>query len=91
MRSWKVGTPAAIAVVCMGLAGLSSAEDQKDKATLDNMQAAYNGASNARTRYEAFASVGAFAVNDAAKGGMESITRMRSVVAATRRPLASAN
>ncbi|MEI7900587.1 MAG: ferritin family protein [bacterium] len=44
-----------IAFVCMGLAGVSGAAEAAGKTTLDNLQAAFNGESNAKVRYEAFA------------------------------------
>lgn len=44
-----------IAVVCMGLAGFLNAADEEAKTTLDNLQTAYAGASNAKIRYSAFA------------------------------------
>lgn len=45
----------ALALACMGLAGISIAAEATGKTSLDNLQAAYNGESNAKARYEAFA------------------------------------
>ena len=45
----------AIAFMCMGLAGVSVAAEAAGKTTLDNLQAAFNGESNAKAKYEAFA------------------------------------
>ena len=42
-----------IALVCAGL--LNAAETVAGKSTLDNLQAAFNGESNAKAKYEAFA------------------------------------
>ena len=44
-----------IAVLCMGLAVAVVAAEGSGKTTLENLQAAYNGESNAKARYEAFA------------------------------------
>ena len=45
----------AVALVILGLAGVSFAAEAAGSTTLDNLQAAYNGESNAKARYEAFA------------------------------------
>lgn len=45
----------AIALACMGLVGVSVAAEAAGKTTLDNLQAAFNGESNAKAKYEAFA------------------------------------
>ena len=45
----------AIALVCLGLANVSVAAEAAGKTTLDNLQAAFNGESNAKAKYEAFA------------------------------------
>jgi len=42
-------------MICTGLAFTAKAAEETGKTTLDNLQAAYNGESNAKTRYEAFA------------------------------------
>lgn len=44
-----------IALACMGLTGAASAAEAAGKTTLDNLQAAFNGESNAKAKYEAFA------------------------------------
>jgi rubrerythrin len=44
-----------IVLVCLGLVGVSNASDVAGKTTLDNLQVAFNGESNAKTKYEAFA------------------------------------
>jgi len=45
-----------IAVMCLGCAGLANAaEAAAGKSTLENLQAAFNGESNAKAKYEAFA------------------------------------
>jgi rubrerythrin len=41
--------------VCMGLAGVLNAGEWANKTTLENMQIAFNGESNAKAKYEAFA------------------------------------
>ena len=43
------------AVLCAGMAFNVKAEDYSGKTTLENLQAAFNGESNAKSRYEAFA------------------------------------
>ena len=48
----KTVVAGAIAVMCLGLVCVSSAAE---KTTLDNLQTAFNGESNAKARYEAFA------------------------------------
>lgn len=45
----------AVALACMGLASLSMAAEATGKTSLDNLQTAFNGESNAKARYEAFA------------------------------------
>lgn len=45
----------AIALVCMGLVNVSVAAEAAGKTTLDNLQAAFSGESNAKAKYEAFA------------------------------------
>ena len=45
----------AIALVCVGLTGVAGAAEAAGKTTLDNLQAAFNGESNAKAKYEAFA------------------------------------
>lgn len=46
----------AIALICAGLAGVSKAAEAAEvKSTLENLQAAFNGESNASAKYEAFA------------------------------------
>ena len=42
-------------VLCAGMAFKVNAEDYSGKTTLENLQAAFNGESNAKARYEAFA------------------------------------
>ena len=49
---WMAG---AMLLACMGWAGVSMAQEVAGKTTLDNLQTAYNGESNAKARYEAFA------------------------------------
>jgi rubrerythrin len=44
-----------IALACVGLAGVAGAAEAAGKTTLDNLQAAFNGESNAKAKYEAFA------------------------------------
>ncbi len=45
----------AIALVCLGLTGAAGAAEAVGKTTLDNLQTAFNGESNAKAKYEAFA------------------------------------
>lgn len=46
----------AVALLCAGLAGmLNAAEAAAGKSTLENLQTAFNGESNAKAKYEAFA------------------------------------
>ena len=52
---WVVGITGLAVVLCVGLAGAARAADDAAKSTLENLQTAYNGESNAITRYEAFA------------------------------------
>ena len=49
----KTCVAATFALVCAGL--LNAAEPAAGKSTLDNLQAAFNGESNAKAKYEAFA------------------------------------
>ena len=51
----KMVVAGAMALMCVGLAGVSRAAEAAGKTTLDNLQAAYNGESNAKAKYEAFA------------------------------------
>ncbi len=44
-----------VVVLCMGLVFTMKAAEEAGKTTLDNLQAAFNGESNAKVRYEAFA------------------------------------
>lgn len=44
-----------VAALCLGWAGALNAAEIGSASTLDNLQTAYNGESNARVRYEAFA------------------------------------
>lgn len=54
MRTMQV--TGAVALMCAGLAGmLNAAEAGAGKSTLENLQAAFNGESNAKAKYEAFA------------------------------------
>jgi rubrerythrin len=43
------------AVLCLGVVGLASAAETAGKTTLDNLQTSFNGESNAKAKYEAFA------------------------------------
>ncbi len=52
MKIQVIGT---IALVCMSLVGVSVAAETAGKTTLDNLQAAFNGESNAKAKYDAFA------------------------------------
>jgi len=52
---WLTRVSGAMAVLLLGLAGGLNAAEGAAKATLDNLQAAYHGESNAKARYEAFA------------------------------------
>ncbi len=49
------GVAGVITLVCMGLVGMASAAEAAGKTTLDNLQAAFNGESNAKAKYESFA------------------------------------
>jgi len=52
----KVHVAGAVALLCAGLAGmLNAAENAAGKSTLENLQAAFAGESNAKAKYEAFA------------------------------------
>lgn len=44
-----------VAALCLGVAGLASAAETAAKTTLENLQAAFNGESNANAKYTAFA------------------------------------
>jgi len=51
----KRGVSGVIAALCVGWVGALNAAEAGSKSTLDNLQTAYNGESNAEARYEAFA------------------------------------
>jgi rubrerythrin len=50
----KTSVAGVLALMCLGLT-VSRAADEAGKATLGNLQAAYNGESNAKAKYDAFA------------------------------------
>lgn len=55
MRRKIAGVSGVIAAVCVGLAGTLAADDEQRMVTMRNLQKAYNAESNAKARYEAFA------------------------------------
>jgi rubrerythrin len=54
MKKMMVGVLGAM-ILCVGLVWTLKAAEEAGKTTLDNLQAAFNGESNAKARYEAFA------------------------------------
>lgn len=50
-----LGVSVSVAALCVGFLGALNAAETGSMSTLDNLQAAYNGESNAKVRYEAFA------------------------------------
>jgi rubrerythrin len=55
MKRSKVGVAGIVVLLFAGLAGTLMAAENKETATLANLQTAYSGESNAKARYEAFA------------------------------------
>jgi rubrerythrin len=51
----KCHVMSSVAAVCLICSGILNAAEEAAKSTLENMQAAFNGESNAKARYEAFA------------------------------------
>lgn len=52
----RIHLASVVALVCLGCAGLAgAAEAAAGKTTLENLQASFNGESNAKAKYEAFA------------------------------------